>query len=143
MEFLEWNNKTMSIGIKLIDEQHKELLKIINKLSISINENSQRKDILTIIDELIDYGYYHFRTEEELFDKFNYEEADIHVIEHTNFINKFTTIKEKISKNKMFRDKSSVEVAENIFQYIINWFLNHVVVSDRKFVPLFKDNGCK
>ena len=64
MDFIKWNNETMGIGIMLIDNQHKELLKIINKLSSSIYNNSQQRDILEIIDELIHYADYHFSTEE-------------------------------------------------------------------------------
>jgi hemerythrin len=48
MEYLHWNDETMSIGIELIDEQHKELLKIINQLSTTIHENSQKIDIIMI-----------------------------------------------------------------------------------------------
>ena len=44
MNTIIWNDKTMSLGIPLIDEQHKELLNIINQLSTSIYSNTQKKD---------------------------------------------------------------------------------------------------
>ena len=143
MEFIEWNNKTMSIGIKLIDDQHKALLKIINQLSTTINENSQRSCIVIIIDELIDYSAYHFTTEEKLFDKFDYDESHNHKKEHDLFVKKFIEIKSKIPNEDFYLMRSAIEIADDVFKYIIDWFLDHVVGSDRKYVELFKKNSIK
>ena len=60
MNTIIWNDKTMSLGIPLIDEQHKELLNIINQLSTSVYSNTQKKDIFMIINKLIDYANFHF-----------------------------------------------------------------------------------
>mgnify|MGYP000214471527 CR=1 FL=1 len=140
MEFLQWNDEKMSIGIILIDDQHKELLRIINQLSTSISEQSQRRDVLMIVDELINYADYHFTTEEELFDKFNYSETEIHKKEHQEFVNKFISMKEKISNDESFLRKNAIEIAQDVFNYIINWFLAHIAGSDRKYIDLFKEN---
>jgi len=141
MNFIKWNDETMSIGIMLIDNQHKELLKIINKLSSSIHNHSQRRDILEILDELISYADYHFSTEEELFDKFNYKESEIHKKEHSLYVKEFIELRNKIMQDKVYMNKSAIEVSESVFNYIVKWFLNHVVGSDRKFVEVFKENG--
>ena len=141
MDFLEWNGKTMGVGIKLIDDQHKELLKIINKLSTSINENSQRRDIVVIIDELIDYAAFHFTEEEGLFDKYCYEDKDTHKYEHALFVQKFRDIKDEVQNNEVHLRATAIEVAEDVFKYIIDWFINHVAGSDKKYIELFKKNG--
>lgn len=143
MEVLEWNDKTMGIGIKLIDDQHKELLKIMNQLETSIHENSQRRDILTIVDELIDYAAYHFITEEKMFDKIDYEEAEIHKKEHAEFVEKFDAIKNKISNDEFYLMKSAIEISDDIFNYIISWFIEHITGSDRRYVELLKGKGIK
>ena len=141
MNYLDWNDDQMSIGVKLIDSQHKELLKIINQLAISINEHSQRRDVLLIVDDLISYSAYHFATEEKLFDKFDYEETEIHQKEHAGFADKFTALKNKISDDQIYFKRSSIEIASDIFTYIVNWFIDHVLGSDRKYVELFKEKG--
>jgi len=141
MELLNWNDDKMGVGIKLIDNQHKKLLEIINKLATSINKNSQKNDLLPIVNELVEYASYHFTTEEELFDKFNYAESEAHISEHTHFIEKFLSMKNKILINKLYREKSAVETAEDIFIFLTNWFIEHVVGTDRKYVVLFKENG--
>jgi len=141
MYYIDWNDSEMSIGIKLIDDQHKKLLKIINQLATSINEHSQRRDVLLIVDDLINYSDYHFTTEEKLFDKFDYDENEIHKKEHTGFVNKFISIRNRISKDQIYFKRSSIEIASDIFTYIVNWFIDHVLGSDRKYVELFKEKG--
>lgn len=140
MEFIQWNNEKMSIGIKLIDDQHKELLKITNQLSTSIHNQSQKNEIVIIIDELIDYAGYHFESEEKLFEKLDFEETEKQKKEHSKFLNKFISIKNEIIKDKVYLIKNAIDTAEDIFKYIVKWLLNHIVGSDRKYIDLFKEN---
>ena len=143
MKVLRWDDKRMSVDIKLIDNHHKELLNIINKLATSIHENSEKKDVVNIIDRIIDYAQYHFSTEESLFDKFDYEEAALHKEEHANFIKTFEEMKDKTNDIKFKKCISVIAIAENVFTYMVNWFFNHVAGCDRKYIKLFKENGIK
>jgi len=92
----EWSDKTMSVGIESIDKDHKKLLKIINNLILSIMENTQTNDTLPAIEKLIDYSTYHFESEEDNFEKFNYSDAFSHKKEHERFISNFLEIKKEI-----------------------------------------------
>jgi len=138
MDLIKWNDKKMSIGIKLIDDEHKQLLQIINDLSISIHKNCQKEEIVSIVDRLIDYSKYHFAREEKYFDEFNYEDATAHKHQHELFINKFEKIKNKI---KLEDELCNIILTEEVFLYLVKWLLNHISGSDRKYVKLFKQNG--
>jgi len=143
MEELKWNDSRMSVDIKLIDDQHKELLKIINTLATSINDNSQKRDILIIVDKLIEYTKYHFSTEEVLFEKFNFDKTDSHKAEHAEFIQTFTDIRLKLTDYKYSRNKLAVEISQKIFTYLTTWFVKHVTGTDREYIELFKENNVK
>lgn len=138
---MEWNAEKMALGIKFIDEQHQELLKIINKLSITIRNNLQVHDILNIVEELIDYAHYHFLVEEEFFDKYNYKDVDSHKNAHHLFVDKFIELKIKLAEDKTYKNKSAIEITEDVFRFSINWFLTHVMVTDKKYVKLFREKG--
>ncbi len=138
MDLIKWSDERMSIGIKLIDDEHKELVKIINDLGLSIHKNCQRTEILTIVDRLIDYSKYHFAREEKYFKKFNYENAIEHKEQHNIFINKFEKIRKDIEEQD---DLCNIILSEEVFLYLIEWLLNHITGSDKKFVDLFKKNG--
>mgnify|MGYP000867218199 FL=1 len=68
MPLVEWKSE-FSLGISEIDEQHKKILAIINKLYdlFSNKEHQDIAEIERIIKELADYAVYHFQTEEKYF----------------------------------------------------------------------------
>lgn len=74
--------KEFELGISSIDDQHKRLLEIgnrINDLLINHEEDDDNYDeIFMVIEELKDYTIYHFNTEEELFVKYKYPEYNEH-----------------------------------------------------------------
>ena len=73
----EWK-ETYSVRCKRIDNQHKELFKNISALFHAITEQSKKKDLIKILEDLITYTTYHFATEEEYFELFEYEDAEAH-----------------------------------------------------------------
>lgn len=60
------------LGIPSIDEQHKRLLDIGNRINELLTNHDDTDDnydeIHTVIQELKDYTVYHFKTEEDLFE---------------------------------------------------------------------------
>ena len=87
---IEWE-KTFSINYEKIDEQHKELIRLINKIEIlleksELDEKSFFDEMNIIMDKIIDYTEYHFKTEESLFKKYKYPNADMHISKHEDFI---------------------------------------------------------
>ena len=138
-----WNENKMSVGIELIDNQHKKLLNIINKLEDSITTNTQKKDSLSIVNEIIDYTMYHFKTEEDLFDKYNYEKKDEHKKEHNSLIKKILNVKDILTDDRLKRNEDYIEIVEEIYIFVIDWFLNHILQRDREYIELFERNGVK
>ncbi len=84
-----WKADIYSVGIKIIDEQHEKLFKIgsdINETAYDYDGDDQNDRICSLIEELVDYTNYHFTTEEDLFEKYNYPNAESHKEEHKEFI---------------------------------------------------------
>lgn len=77
--------KEMECGIKIIDEQHQELFRIMREIEQLIMNGCQHvtpKDLLDIICELREYISYHFYTEENLMAKYQYPNLAIHMADH-------------------------------------------------------------
>lgn len=136
MNTIIWNDKTMSLGIPLIDAQHKELLNIINQLSTSIYSNTQKKDIFMIINKLIDYANFHFTCEEELFNNLKYNKKDEHKNEHREFLNKFTKYHNQIS-NSEYLNQVEIIISQETLIYLVDWFLHHIAGTDRIYAEIF------
>ena len=59
---LIWEDK-YSVGVKLIDDQHKMMFETINKLLYMLSNMAQKNEIDEIISMLVEYKKFHFETE--------------------------------------------------------------------------------
>ena len=123
-----WQN-SFSVGMKLIDEQHQELIKFTNRLFASCmqgQERSRSKSIfLDIIHECVDYVGYHFGTEEKVMERVNYPDYKEHKKEHTEFVREVFNQVEEFNSRK--RNASLAFV-----YFLRDWVLHHIAVSDKK-----------
>lgn len=58
-KLLEWN-KNLSVGVEKIDQQHKELIEILNKLYLAMKQGQARDEMGKIFLELVSYTECHF-----------------------------------------------------------------------------------
>ncbi len=140
---IEWDD-SFSVGISIIDEQHKKLINIINDtialiLDKAVDEMQFSKygeSILGILDEMAGYAKEHFATEEAYMLQFGYTEYSHHKEEHFNFFNKVTDYRNKINGD-------DYQIACEIFEFLKKWIVDHIKVVDKKYMECFKVNGLK
>ena len=123
---VQWQN-SYSVGMKLIDEQHMELVKLTNKLFANCLEGQQktRATFLQTIRDAVDYVGYHFSTEEKVMIRVNYPFYSEHKQQHGDFV------REVLSKVEDFN--AGKPRAPLTFVYFLrDWVLNHIAVSDKK-----------
>jgi hemerythrin-like metal-binding protein len=131
---IDWNDG-FSVGIKIIDEQHRDLVETVNKLYDSIYKNSASEEIDDAFKHLMDYAEHHFGTEERFFEEFGYEGKKDHVAEHDKFREELERLKAQIGK--MSNEKLAVEV----LTVLEGWLEIHVKDMDQKYVACFKEHG--
>lgn len=132
---INWEN-SYSVGISLIDEQHKKFFLILDELSSSIYSLKGTSVLDRIFTELYDYTKYHFDTEERYFAEFSYEGAVPHIAEHKNFIKRLTEIQTKMSEDKM-------KTALDLIDFMENWMVHHIDIMDKGYVECFREHGLK
>ena len=66
----------LSVNIAEIDDQHKNLFKIIGDLSTAIQQDKNKEDLRKILESLTDYTVNHFTLEEDYFEKYDYPHKD-------------------------------------------------------------------
>ncbi len=123
-----------SIGSEKIDNQHKKLIDLINTLFNSFSEGNAEKIIPDIIKELTEYSHYHFKTEEDLFEKYNYAEKEEHIQKHKEFIEQIDKWKDKM----LHKDKN---LHYELMNYLKKWLLEHIKGDDFKYRDFFKKNN--
>ena len=133
MTILRWTD-ALSVGIDEIDQQHKNLIMMVNELNEAMHER-KAKDILgTIIDGLINYAATHFATEEKYFARYSYPETEIHKKEHVSFV-------EKIIEFKLGFDEGRLLLSLEVMNFLQEWLITHIQISDRKYCVYFNGNA--
>jgi len=89
-----------SVGVKVIDDQHKELFRRVNKLFDDVSRGNVTT-VLETLDFLNSYVIYHFSAEEQLMAKANYPELESHKNEHEWFKSEILSIREQVEKTDL------------------------------------------
>jgi hemerythrin len=133
MTLIKWSDK-YSVNIKTIDEQHQRFINMINELSDRVAEESLPSTISNILDQMLDYADYHFKTEEELFKTHNYPGLEIHKQQHDAFVKKVFELKEDFAKGR-------ITISLKILAFLNEWLINHILDSDQKYAPYLNERG--
>ncbi len=132
---IKWDDK-YSVGISIIDDEHKEFIAIINK-AIAIKENNDNPEgVREVLREITIYVLAHFKTEEAHMIKFNYPEYQYHKEEHKDFTMKIIAYLDSVISG-------NYQIASALLEHLNSWLVNHIQGTDKKYVDCFKENGLK
>jgi hemerythrin len=124
-----WND-LYSVGIDLIDDQHKRLLEIGADINDIIEDHDGQDiydEIAAKIDELEHYTVYHFDTEEKMFEEFGYADTENHIKEHRAFIEYLHSI------NLDNADVNQARTVNTLLKFISMWIFKHISNTDFKY----------
>jgi len=127
MKNLEWQNE-YSVGVEEIDDQHRSLLDTINTILEEQRVRYDASKFSPALYSLIHYAYTHFATEERYLLKVHFPDLKQHVMEHIDFIMKTLSLALKVASSG---DESRLE----LLRYLKEWYSNHVLGTDRKYIP--------
>jgi hemerythrin len=131
-ELVSWSS-TFSVGVKLIDEQHKGLLRLTNDLFNHCvgDEESERAYFREVIGKAVDYVKVHFSTEEKIMLATKFEGYWEHKREHDAFVLNVVDQIRAFNEGKPFTLLAFTK-------YLKNWILTHIAVSDKLYFEHFK-----
>jgi len=127
MKNLEWQNE-YSVGVEEIDDQHRSLLNTINTILEEQRVRYDASKFSPALYSLIHYAYTHFATEERYLLKVHFPDLKQHVLEHIDFIMKTLSLALKV-------ESSGDEPRLELLRYLKEWYSNHVLGTDRKYIP--------
>lgn len=133
-EFIPWN-ESFSVKIPSIDEQHKKLFQMINRLFIGVKEG-QRSIVSEVLDELVDYTVYHFSYEAKLFKQHQYMETKEHLQLHQNLLEQVSSYVED------FKNKGK-PVNFHLLNFLRNWLEQHICGEDQKYSEFLMRQGVR
>jgi hemerythrin len=132
VEIVTWSDR-LSCGIKLIDDQHKGLVELVNDMFNHATGNSiQEHDYFNIvIQEVVKYVKVHFATEEKIMIATNFSGYTEHKKAHDGFI---LAVVENINDYK-----AGKRLTLSAFtKFLKDWVLSHIAMMDKQYFEYFK-----
>lgn len=130
-EIFPWN-RNFETGLEDIDEQHRVLVSILNRLAWHFASGSSVLDGLHLLDELLAYASYHFRYEEGVWEKTlgGTEMARNHHDSHQMFFARIQMLRQSKAPQE--------DVLAELFDYLTRWLAFHILESDRRMALTIK-----
>lgn len=133
MALIQWNS-TLSVNINQIDNQHMKLVELVNTLHDRMKEGKGKAALSGILNELTNYTVYHFKTEEDLFRKYNYPQTDAHLKEHDALV-------QQVVKLKADFDNGKSVLTLDVMNFLKDWLTLHIMGNDKAYTPFLKSQG--
>ncbi len=124
MKDIIWD-KALSVDVEEIDEDHRKLVELFNILTHSIVEGDAADYIEAVLEELISCTVWHFKHEERLMLKYDYEGFVEHKTEHQELIDSAKALQQKFLNEGKLLSNEDIEFLEI-------WLTEHILVADMK-----------
>lgn len=134
MPFIVWTSG-MSVDVKLLDNDHKRLVILINGLYDGLMASYASETLERIFDELIAYTRIHFDHEERFLVEAGYSGAAEHKQEHDHKIEQVLDMQDR------FRNETELAGHLDVMNQLKDWLVNHIQHSDQEFVAHLKTTG--
>lgn len=133
MALIMWDEK-LKTNVKECDEQHKKLIALVNELHDGMKAGKGKDVIGKVLNELLNYTNYHFKTEEAYMQKYNFPEFLKHKREHEDLTRQAKELKERF-------DRGEVAITVNVMNFLKEWLQSHILSTDKKYGPFLNDKG--
>ena len=124
MTFIKWEKK-FDLGINNFDNQHKEIIHLVNQLYEK--KEGTKSEILKLFKSLLSKMDEHFKDEETLMKEKKIVQFISHKLEHDRALQKYSDYYNELSKK-------NIQLDTEILESIKNWLEVHLEKKDKKLI---------
>lgn len=131
--FFPWNDR-LSVGVQVIDDDHKKLVALVNRLHQTMKEGGDAAALGAIIQEAADYTQFHFAREEGLMRQHDYPELARQEAAHRRMVAQLQALAEQFSAGEF-------SIAMDVMAFAKIWLTQHILGEDMKLKPFFANKS--
>ena len=136
METINWSAR-YSVGVEKLDEQHKQIIGMLNRLVTSpVARDANSEAISEILTTMTRFSLEHFKTEENLLKTHGYPDFEKHRQEHGVYRRK--TIDFSTASGLGVESVPQILIA-----YLFEWWTHHILEEDMKYKSFFAEKGVR
>lgn len=125
MPRIEWKRE-YETGVPLVDEQHQNLVEIINRFEDALQKGRGTRQMNEILRDLAGYTQEHFACEERLMQEAEYPQFLLHQAQHRQLLQKLERY--QFEFNGMGR-----RITAEMHEFLSYWLLTHILREDKAF----------
>jgi hemerythrin len=122
----------MSVGVKLLNNDHKKLVLLINQLHDGLMTGRAKPELESVFDDLVSYTRVHHAHEEQLLVETGFQGSAAHMLEHDS------TIERAVELQMRFYNSEGLGAELEVVRHLREWLFRHIQGSDQEFVSHFK-----
>ncbi len=134
-EFIVWSDE-LSVGIEEIDEQHKVLVNLINRMHNAIAEKHGSEVVSGILAELVDYTKIHFAVEESLLRILGYPGYEEHKDIHDELLEHVLDLQKKVASG-------NTNISFELMHFLKSWLSKHILEEDMQYAGFMLAAGAQ
>lgn len=120
--YIEFSDK-FKTNVPEMDLEHRQLIDIINRMYTLFQQKSNNSHILSVLDDLLEYGNRHFANEEKFMLSMHLPDYDQHKKVHESLLSQAVQIRNKLLDGEL-------GISMETFKFLQNWLMGHIVGHD-------------
>jgi hemerythrin len=136
MALVAWDD-SLSIGVKMFDDEHKDLIAVVNELYAAYAREAGQYELEGLCDRLIEHVVMHFRHEEMYFGDWQYPDSDEHTASHRRLRRQLVDYRDQILK------RPEPQIADQLFAQLKDWLCQHMLNEDRSYGAFLVARGLR
>ena len=133
MALLTWR-KSKSVGVKILDDQHRGMIRILNELHAAAVKGRVGEAAGPLLSQVSCTAREHFSTEEELMEQTSYPGLAEHRAIHQALLTKAA---EFLARH----DESDAASYVKLLDFLRDWFKDHIEHADKKYTGWMNEHG--
>lgn len=126
MAAIAWS-EMMSVGVPILDSDHKTLLGLINDLRRSIGDAEEYATLGSVLEALGDYADHHFAREERVMEICRYPSLSTHIVTHHRLAQQVRDLKTR------YEAERSSDLAKECLRVLHKWLIDHICSADMDY----------
>ncbi|MGD0548891.1 MAG: bacteriohemerythrin [Terracidiphilus sp.] len=127
MPLIVWTDQ-MSVGVKLLDNDHKRLVLIVNQLHDGLMSGRAKPALEYAFNGLIQHVRAHHAQEEQILAEIGYHNSELHKQEHDQLVGEIMELQTQFINCEQLAEELE------LMRQLRGWFFKHIQNSDRDLV---------
>lgn len=135
MALLSWSDE-YSVGVPTIDQQHSQLVGILNDLHDAMIKGQARNVTGSLLRKLIDYTKTHFAAEERFLSSTRFPQYEEHHQQHVDLVKQVDDFAGRYESGEL-------ALSLHLLDFLRDWLTGHILGSDRQYGAWLIAHGVK